>query len=517
MILRTSLIFFFAFIFAAPASAVEIPLEKQGGVYTLPVRINGVITLNFILDSGAAEVSIPVDVVSTLLRTGTIKESDFLPGQVYTLADGSTLKSPRFLIRELEFGRIRVSNIPASVAPLAGELLLGQSLLEKLDSWAFDNKRHVLIIAQIKPSEPIPNAAENSPSKKPFVSSESKSKTWKDPVTGMEFVWVPAGCYQMGCGPWAGDCYVDEVPAHEVCLDNFWISKYEVTQGQWLKLMPKNPSRFKKGDNYPLEQVSWNEAHEFLERLNNRNTKIHFRLPTEAEWEYAARSGGKYEMFAGGNDVEQVAWYAENSAKSTHPVGSKNPNGLGIYDMSGNVWEWCEDSYGWDAYNTHTQNNPINKNQDGETWPVFRGGSWASDWYSERTVRKVAHMASHRSLCVGFRPVASGITQNDLSDKSSPENLPNWGGRGVSPVLSENKWLVVLGSYFKEDRQKAEKRLALLEPHCSGVRIVDTKDYPKLKSGFWAVIAGPFDKETAENEKQRMMSIVPDTFVKSGW
>ena len=92
MILRTSLIFFFAFIFAAPASAVEIPLEKQGGVYTLPVRINGVITLNFILDSGAAEVSIPVDVVSTLLRTGTIKESDFLPGQVYTLADGSTLR-----------------------------------------------------------------------------------------------------------------------------------------------------------------------------------------------------------------------------------------------------------------------------------------------------------------------------------------------------------------------------------------------------------------------------------------
>lgn len=157
MILRTFLICFFAFIFAASASAVEIPLEKQGGVYTLPVRINGVITLNFVLDSGASEVSIPADVASTLVRTGTIKEGDFLPGKVYSLADGSTLKSPRFLIRELEFGGIKISNVPGSVSPPAGELLLGQSLLERLDSWALDNRRHVLVLNS--PVNSIPNSS----------------------------------------------------------------------------------------------------------------------------------------------------------------------------------------------------------------------------------------------------------------------------------------------------------------------------------------------------------------------
>jgi formylglycine-generating enzyme required for sulfatase activity len=347
------------------------------------------------------------------------------------------------------------------------------------------------------------------------VEPRPEFKNWKEPITGMEFVWVPAGCYQMGCGPWAGYCWADEVPVHEVCLDGFWISKYEVTQGQWLKVMPKNPSRFKKGEHYPVEQVSWNEVHDFLERLNSKSTNIDFRLPTEAEWEYAARSGGKNEMFAGGDDAEQVAWYAENSAKSTHPVGSKNPNGLGIYDMSGNVWEWCEDSYAWDAYTTHSRNNPVHKYPNGEM--VFRGGSWASDSYSLRTVRKVSQLPTHRSLCVGFRPVAVSITRSDLPNKSSPEQLPNLAGKTVAPVFTENKWLVILGSDLKEDRHKAEERLALVQPHCSGVRIVDTQDYPNLRSGFWAVIAGPFDKETAIKEKQRLSSVVPDAFVKSGW
>ncbi len=112
----------------------------------MPVRINGAITLPFILDSGASEVVIPVDVVLTLVRAGTIRESDFLPGKTYTLADGSELKSPRFIIRELELGGTKILNVPGSVAPPAGDLLLGQSLLERLDSWALDNRRHVLVL-----------------------------------------------------------------------------------------------------------------------------------------------------------------------------------------------------------------------------------------------------------------------------------------------------------------------------------------------------------------------------------
>jgi hypothetical protein len=141
---KTFFIFVVSFIFATQACAVEIPLNKQRGVYTLPVRINSVVTLNFVLDSGAADVFVPADVVMTLLKTGSIKESDFLPGQAYLLADGSVLKSPRFLIRELALGGIKISNVPASISPLGG--VLGQSLLERLDSWKLDNERHVLIV-----------------------------------------------------------------------------------------------------------------------------------------------------------------------------------------------------------------------------------------------------------------------------------------------------------------------------------------------------------------------------------
>ena len=275
------------------------------------------------------------------------------------------------------------------------------------------------VTIRLEPQQPI-----SSETKAPKIDPGLENRNLKEPITGMEFVRVPAGCYQMGCGPSDGDCWADEIPLHEVCLDEFWISKYEVTQGQWVKLMPKNPSRFKKGGNYPVEQVSWNEVHEFLERLNKTATKIHFQLPTEAEWEYAARGGTKSEMFAGGNDVDKVAWYSENSGNSTHPVGSKNPNGLGIYDMSGNVWEWCEDSYAWDAYTAHARNNPIYKYQDGTIWPVFRGGSWASGWYSVRTARKGAHLATHRSFCVGFRPVAVVIAQSNLANTIPAVQLP---------------------------------------------------------------------------------------------
>jgi hypothetical protein len=150
----TGILFFVLALFSTvEASAVEIPLEKHGDVYSLPVRINGVIILHFILDSGASEVVIPVDVVMTLVRAGTIRESDFLPGKTYSMADSSELKSPRFIIRELELGGIRIINVPASVAPPAGDLLLGQSLLERLDSWALDNKRHALIVGSLPPKQ----------------------------------------------------------------------------------------------------------------------------------------------------------------------------------------------------------------------------------------------------------------------------------------------------------------------------------------------------------------------------
>jgi len=214
-------------------------------------------------------------------------------------------------------------------------------------------------------------------------------------------VWVPGGCYKMGCGPWAGKCYDDEKPVHEVCVDGFWMGKYEITQGQWKKVMGSNPSRFKKGDNYPVERVSWNDAKAFIKRLNQKSGSNKFRLPTEAEWEYAARSGGKPEKYAGGSNVGAVAWYGGNSGSTTHPVGTKAPNGLDIYDMSGNIYEWCEDIYSKNAYKKHQRNNPIYRGSGSRR--VMRGGSWRDRALGCRSADRSWSTPGRRSRILGLR------------------------------------------------------------------------------------------------------------------
>ena len=221
---------------------------------------------------------------------------------------------------------------------------------------------------------------------------------WKDHVTGMEFVWVPGGCYQMGCGSGDGDCRSNEKPVHQVCVNGFWMGQTEVTQGQWQRVMGKNPSKFKKGDNYPVEQVSWEEVDEYIRRLNvMRNGN--FRLPSEAEWEYAARSGGKAEKYSGGSDLESVAWY-NNSGSSTHPVRTKKGNGLGIYDMTGNVWEWCDDVYLAYMYGLSDKRNPIYYSG---LRRVIRGGSWLNGPDYMRCTYRDSADPTYRSSDVGFR------------------------------------------------------------------------------------------------------------------
>ena len=158
-----------------------------------------------------------------------------------------------------------------------------------------------------------------------------------------------------------GDGESDEKPMHEVCVDGFYMGKYEVTQGEWQKVMGSNPSRFKKGDCYPVEEVSWDDAQGFIRKLSSSSGKK-FRLPTEAQWEYAARSGGKRLKYATstGELNRKLANYGTEACcegdssdgyKNTAPVGSYPPNDLGLYDMSVNVWEWTQDRYGSDYYN----------------------------------------------------------------------------------------------------------------------------------------------------------------------
>jgi formylglycine-generating enzyme required for sulfatase activity len=203
------------------------------------------------------------------------------------------------------------------------------------------------------------------------TTSAPGSATYTDPTTGMEFVLVKGGCFQMGDTFGVGQA--DEKPVHEVCVDDFYLGKYEVTQGQWQKVMGSNPSYFQKGDNYPVERVSWDDTQDYLRQLNSKSNKT-FRLPTEAEWEYAARSGGKKEKYAGGDNVDTVAWYDSNSGSSTHPVGQKQANGLGLYDLSGNVWEWTGDWYDDKYYAKSPKNNP--PGPSGGSFRVSRGGSW---------------------------------------------------------------------------------------------------------------------------------------------
>lgn len=190
-------------------------------------------------------------------------------------------------------------------------------------------------------------------------------------VNGVSFVMKPieGGIFRMGSDD--EDAFDDEKPVHDVSLSSFYMSETEVTQVLWEAVMGNNPSCF-VGSNLPVEQVSWGDCQEFISKLNGLTGKK-FRLPTEAEWEYAARGGVKSRgyKFAGSDNVDEVAWHANNSNLESHPVGQKVPNELGLYDMSGSVWEWCMDWYG--EYSGNMQTDPHGENNGSVR--VLRGGS----------------------------------------------------------------------------------------------------------------------------------------------
>ena len=194
----------------------------------------------------------------------------------------------------------------------------------------------------------------------------------KDGIS-IDMIRVEAGTFTMGATTEMKDPWDDEKPTHQVTLTNdYYIGKYEVTQALWKAVMGKNPSNF-KGDNLPVEEVSWNDCQKFISKLNSITGKT-FRLPTEAEWEYAARGGKKSRgyQYSGSNNLSDVAWYTDNSGSKTHTVGSKQANELGIYDMSGNVYEWCQDWKG--SYSSSSQVNPTGDNSG--SYRVLRGGGW---------------------------------------------------------------------------------------------------------------------------------------------
>ena len=245
-----------------------------------------------------------------------------------------------------------------------------------------------------KPKKQKPATTQVTPKKHKSQSKPTKGGTVKRVATkasysngtltvnGIKYnmVWVDGGTFRMGATSEQGsdaylDAYLDEKPVHSVTLSGYYIGKTEVTQALWKAVMGSNPSRF-KGDNRPVEGVSWDECQEFIRKLNSL-TGRHFRLPTEAEWEFACRGGNNSRgyKYSGSNYIDNVAWYDGNSGNKTHPVATKLPNELGIYDMSGNVWERCSDWKG--DYSSGAQTNPKGPYDGSER--VDRGGGWFGD------------------------------------------------------------------------------------------------------------------------------------------
>jgi formylglycine-generating enzyme required for sulfatase activity len=236
-----------------------------------------------------------------------------------------------------------------------------------------------------------PKTTSKTPSKtsvsKPQPNSASR-------VPEIEFVEIPSGSFMMGSENGEGNAN----PVHRVSISqSFYMGKYEITQAQWKTVMGNNPSYFSScGGNCPVEQVSWDDAQEFIRKLNSLQSNYKYRLPTEAEWEYACRARTTGDYFG---NLDLIAWYRSNSGEKTHPVGQKQSNAWGLYDMSGNVWEWCEDWYG--EYQGGAVTDPTGATSGRNR--VLRGGGWRDNAVELRSAYRYGYPPSYRDVDLGFR------------------------------------------------------------------------------------------------------------------
>jgi formylglycine-generating enzyme required for sulfatase activity len=228
-------------------------------------------------------------------------------------------------------------------------------------------------------------------------------KTWTNSI-GMAFVHIPAGTFMMGSPDADPDAKDWEKPAHRVTISQpFYLGKYPVIQAQWEAVMDHNPSRFKGNSNHPVDSVSWDDAQAFMHKLSEREGGVDYCLPTEAQWEYACRAGTRTSRYH--PDLDAIAWYQLNSASQTHPVGEKLPNAWGLYDMLGNVREWCHD--GKRAYSCARVTNPMGSTKAGIERD-FRGGAWGDSAHDVRAAARFWYDHIFHVDTLGFRCLSSG-------------------------------------------------------------------------------------------------------------
>jgi formylglycine-generating enzyme required for sulfatase activity len=306
-------------------------------------------------------------------------------------------------------GKIKAGEENLKKIPLGkGEFLIVAKSLDGLDKYIDNNfileSQDRLLYLKLKEKRDARLAALQK-AEEARLAALQKAEDAKKAIAEIEknMVYVSGGTFTMGCTAEQGsECSSNEKPAHTVTLSSFSIGKYELTQAQWKAVMGTNPSFYEACPNCPVENVSWNDIQDFISKLNAKTGKT-YRLPTEAEWEYAARGGSSSRgyKYAGSNEIAAVAWYDGNSNDKTHPVGQKKPNELGIYDMSGNVWEWCSDWYDGSYYSSSPSNNPQGLSSGSDR--VLRG--WSSNpQYCRVSFRNFLNPA-YRLSCIGFRLV----------------------------------------------------------------------------------------------------------------
>ena len=252
----------------------------------------------------------------------------------------------------------------------------------------------------IKQAESYINGKEEEKRRIAEEKRQEELRKAKSAIESMTFITIPAGGFMMG----SNDGEPREKPVHNVYIKSFYMMTTEVTQAQWQAVMGNNPSRF-KGDNLPVESVSWNDVQDFIKKLNQLDPGKRYRLPTEAEWEYACRAGTTTRFYSGNSDsdLDAIAWYSANSGRKTHPVGQKRANAWGLYDMSGNVREWCQDWY-HDSYNGAPADGGAWVSPSGQ-YRLLRGGSWFDEPYYCRSADRDWYDPDYWVSYIGFRVV----------------------------------------------------------------------------------------------------------------